>query len=656
MPYTTEHLYGLLPAIYRIRDAEQGYPLRGLIAVIAQQASVMEEDITQLYENAFIETCDEWVMPYIGDLLGVRGLHPIAEAGFSQRARVANTLGLRRRKGTAAMLEQLARDSTGWPARVVEYFQLLQTTQYANHIRPRNLRTPDLRDANALELLDGPFDTVAHTVDVRHIDVARAKHNLMNVGIFLWRLRACPISRAPAFSHGDGRFSFSQLGHDAPLFNHPALEVDPAHLAQEWNVPGPIRRRALHASLSGPEEAEHYYGENSSLQLWSDGKDVPRTKIVACDLSGWQHRPDAEQIAVDPVLGRIAFPSGAKPRDVQVAYYHGLAGEIGGGGYPRTAPELSESTVRYGIAKSSSIDSLQKAVRRWTSDGRRDAVFEIEDNGIYEEPVRLAIPAGRTLCIRAADQRRPLLRLSDPLEIEGAAGESGGQLVLEGLLISGHRIEIHAGDLQALQLNHCTLVPGWALTSDGNPVAPGNASLVTRGANPRLNVTLHRSISGRLVLPDIERLSLTDSLVDGIEGDALLATRLRVEQSTLLGPVRATVIEHASNSIFSERVSAERKQEGCVRFCYIPLHSSVPRRYRCAPGRVRPRFTSSRYGEPGYGQLHIECAAEIQRGADDQNEMGVFHHQQQQQRETNLRTSLGEYLRVGLEAGLFYVT
>ena len=125
MAYTAEQLYQLLPAIYRIRDAERGEPLKGLITVIAEQAAVMEEDVGRLYENWFIETCDEWVVPYIGDLLGVRGLHPVTAATFSHRGRVANTLSYRRRKGTASMLEQLARDTTGWPARVVECFQLL---------------------------------------------------------------------------------------------------------------------------------------------------------------------------------------------------------------------------------------------------------------------------------------------------------------------------------------------------------------------------------------------------------------------------------------------------------------------------------------------------------------------------------------------------
>src|SRR6476620_10600482 len=108
-----DRIYELLPAIYRVRDAEQGGKLRALVEVLAREADVVERDVANLYEDWFIETCDEWLVPYIGDLLGVRGLHSVSKATFSQRARVANTLGDRRRRGTATMLEQLARDTTG---------------------------------------------------------------------------------------------------------------------------------------------------------------------------------------------------------------------------------------------------------------------------------------------------------------------------------------------------------------------------------------------------------------------------------------------------------------------------------------------------------------------------------------------------------------
>ncbi len=103
-----ERLYNLLPAIYRIRDEAQGLPLKALLAIAAGELQVLEEDIDNLYENWFIETCDEWVVPYIGDLLDVQELYAQSSINYGQqqrRAYVANTIAYRRRKGTAPVLE-----------------------------------------------------------------------------------------------------------------------------------------------------------------------------------------------------------------------------------------------------------------------------------------------------------------------------------------------------------------------------------------------------------------------------------------------------------------------------------------------------------------------------------------------------------------------
>lgn len=70
----------------------------------------------------------------------------------------------------------------------------------------------------------------------------------------------------------------------------------------------------------------------------------------------------------------------------------------------------------------------------------------------------------------------------------------------------------------------------------------------------------------------------------------------------------------------------------------------------------KPSFTSEKYGKPNYGQLSQFSLPEISTGAEDNSEMGAFNYLQQPQRETNLRASLNEYLRFGLEAGIFYQT
>jgi hypothetical protein len=131
-----DRLYALLPEMYRDADAGQGFPLRALLRLIGGQVELVRGDIQQLWDNFFAETCQQWAIPYIGDLVSNKALHDIdlapdattAESLFTDlagpnlrpispvrtRADVAKTIYYRRRKGTAAMLEELAGDVTGW--------------------------------------------------------------------------------------------------------------------------------------------------------------------------------------------------------------------------------------------------------------------------------------------------------------------------------------------------------------------------------------------------------------------------------------------------------------------------------------------------------------------------------------------------------------
>src|SRR5262245_57053576 len=130
------NLYELLPILYRIRDEEFGAnalglslghkdvkgPLRALIELIESQAELLRTNIGELYDDFFIETCADWVIPYIGDLIGNKPIYDIAR---TRRADVARTLYYRQRKGTHAVIEELANDVTGWEAFVVPFFELL---------------------------------------------------------------------------------------------------------------------------------------------------------------------------------------------------------------------------------------------------------------------------------------------------------------------------------------------------------------------------------------------------------------------------------------------------------------------------------------------------------------------------------------------------
>jgi hypothetical protein len=637
MSFAADRIYELLPAIYRIRDADRGEPLKALLSVIADQVGVLEEDLAQLYDDQFIETCAPWVVPYIGDLIGYRALHNVVPKIGSQRAEVAHTIGFRRRKGTAAMLEQLARDVTGWNARAVEFFQLAGWTQWTpNHIRPKNFYAPDLRQWEILEKINGPFDTVAHTVDVRHVTTGEGKYNIQNVGIFLWRLGAYPLTDSPAFQLDAHRFLFHPLGYDTQLFTNPATEDEVTHLAEPINVPDPISRRVLDTYLS------QYYGEQKSISLHGFAIE----QIVVCDLSGWIHTPPAGKIAIDPVLGRIAFAD-PQTEPPLVRFHYGFSDEMGGGEYDRLTtldeklPPIEQVPVPHA--------TIQDALNAIAAGGG----VEISNSDRYEETVTITVSANQRVELRAANEHRPTLVLGGDLVINGAADS---EVTLNGLLIAGGAIRVD-GALRALRLRHCTLLPSL------------NATLSVD--LPDVTIEIDHCIIGPLRVHERSNVSITDSIVDAMN-EAVVAFAapngtdaggtLQIADSTVIGAVHTLELKLASNSIFMSDVRSDKKQSGCVRFCYLPLTSVVPRRYRCQPEqendalRVRPQFTSLRYGDPGYGQLALRTAKQIRTGADDEAEMGAFHDLYEPQRETNLRIRLDEYLRFGLEAGPFYVT
>jgi len=679
---TVDRLYELLPAIHRIRDAEQGYPLRELLAVIADQVAAMEENLEQLYDDQFIETCAPWVAPYIGDLIGYRTLHGVVPNVASPRADVANTIRYRRRKGTASMLEQLARDVTGWPARAVEFFQLLGWTQNMNHLRDHSHHAPDLRDWERLHWRDTAFDAIAHTVDVRRISTGAARHNIPNIGLYLWRVRAFPLTRSPAVVDpdigGGLRFRCNPLGVDMALYDTPETEEEISHLAEPRNVPMPLARRWLKAHL------DDYYGPGKSLWLEQDGNPpqlILRNNICICDLSdikdgggnviAWAHQPAAGSglVAIDPVLGRIAFAD-APAATPLVSFHYGYTIAIGGGEYERGDPAVPVTpvqTVQDGAPLQPALNAVQNG-----------GTVEVLDSRRYVETPSVTVNAAKTVVLRAVNGARPLLAAKGDIALTLGADAT---LILDGWVINGGTLMMAAfADTQPryLVLRDCTLVPGPRAKGDGSPPQADDPGLVVSHAFAK--VELERCITAPLHIAADAEVSLRECIVDataqnlialrGPGADALApGGALTLESCTVIGKVHTQQLTLASDSLFVAALTTggdawkaplwtERRQQGCVRFSYVPPGSRTPRRYHCRPEegdqQTRPHFTSLRYGDPGYCQLQQSTSDKIRRGAHDESEMGVLHGLYQPQRETNLRVRLEEYLRFGLEAGLIY--
>jgi len=653
---TRDRLYELLPAIYREQDARSGEPLKALLAVVERQVDVVEGDIRKLWDNLSIELCDPWVIAYIGDLIGttplfdesrvkqpdtarelfvdLRGPRLVPDVAIRARADVAKTIYYRRRKGTLPMLEELARDVTGWGAHAVEFFELLGWTQYIrNHLRLHSQHGALLRRVERADRVDGPFDDFSHTVDVRQINALEGWHNIRNIGFFLWRLTSYEAEYIDARrlgTAGDFRYHFSPLGNDAPLFTRWRREGDEAGLATEYHVPGPIRparffedqRAYLALPLPRPGFTEFYglfdvlpgstlpQAPNASVMIvlhrGSTATAIPPDLVRCMDLSAWT-QPTDDLVALDVRLGRLALgpdrllPAVAPDR-VEVFYHYGFSADVGGGSYRRRSwlVRPQRDTVRLTVTKAGgtgTFATIGAALTEWVNRGRPDTIITIADNRTYHEGLSIELADGHWLAIEAADESRPHVRLIGPLTITGR--HTTATLTLSGLLVEGGvRVD---GELGRLRILHSTLVPGGSIAENDPPVpipSPVPSAIeVDAGTagdprNEDLRLEIAFSIVGPLRLPEHAKgIWVLDSIVDGVNTSAIAATGsddetgppVSLERVTVFGPSFVKEIAYGSEVIFDAPVVAARSQSGCLRFSYVPPGSETPQRYRCQP-------------------------------------------------------------------------
>ena len=642
MSLDANQLYALLPAIYRTRDAENGEPLKALMTLLAGQAAVLEEDIRQLYDDEFIETCAPWVIPYIGELVGCDPIYEVSQAVSGRRAEVANTIGYRRRKGTLLALEQVAMDVSGLPAAAVEFFKRVITTESMRHLRLYHSATVDLRHAGQIEKLNTAFDILNRTVDVRRIaprvravtdpdptalDInlhGGGRFNIPDVGIYLWRWKPFGVTGAPAHRVDHGRFKFSPLGQDIPLFNGLAARDSFSRLTTRLDVSQPITRREFSRNI------QKFYGPGNSIEILLGGVAIPASQICCQNLAdrpskGWGCTPPGK-IGIDPELGRIQFAAGFPvPQFVQVNYYYGFPAEIGGGPYDRTASLSAVDPSQSLVVGSSQTPTLEDAVAAWNqkpagSKGliilRGFASLQVNLTG----NAAIVLPAQSQLWIVSADANPTnqneftyvdsCVTLHGNIEVRAAASGSAGatndgaaaavlpQLILSGVWMSGS-VNVLSGPAN-VQLMDCTFVPGIGLAADGSALFPGNPSLIV--SSGEVSLALLRCITGPIAASVEGTTRICSSIVDSASRCAVayaapdMASEggdLHIEDSTVIGKVHVHLLELASNTIFLARLArhdswsaalwCSRQQAGCVRFCFLPTPAITPRRYRCLP-------------------------------------------------------------------------
>lgn len=666
-------LFTRLPEIYRIRDAQplSHDQLRDYLALVEDAFGAIHENIEALYHDLFIEFCDEWAIPYIGDLLGTTALKGET---WTLRADVADTIALRRRKGTLGAIELLTFNLTEWGVHCVELLENMVWNQHLNHQRPDDggrppyrdsspgdlnprmtLQTPirggtvTLRDPALLALLNTPFDPFAHVADVRPPANGSIRYNLPNLAIFLWRLAAYRIrvsnpvlksttstglafplaAQAVRFSINPVRRPYLPTANTfdrepVRLFNTNLVSIDDARrtgidklnrsagvpsISQIDETPGPIppERLTSEAPAGVPEayvSVETYdalswtHQDLIGLDLSDVGfqlhlpegtfpnelfplpaADPPKWRIRGANLCNWEtglEPPlEEEEIAIDPVIGRVIIGVGTPTRakaledNLRITYTYGAVGPVGAHpiSYGPLPAELTipEANVRQVEARRDS-NGLLKALKDIHLAGE-PVVIEIEDslthvldlsdpfltNEKMTEGGNLSLVLNRPLVIRAADNQRPIIELAQPLRFRPLnvvsptndpqeqrdfnAVMSTLTVRLEGLYLTrGAKFSASPADpliaraaLNSLEIISCTLDPASYKSIHGDR-QPGFVSMeldesygFTKAKEETAfdqipDIVLQKTVTGPLLIDSVYTLDLANSIVDAGQG------------------------------------------------------------------------------------------------------------------------------------------
>jgi hypothetical protein len=690
MSLTLETLWRMLPAHWRIRDAEAARhlalltqaeadeladldarflagdtldraererraalaeratagPLRALLTVIAEQVAQLEEDIDQLSDDAFIETCAPWAIPYIADLIGLRvSAHPRLAP---PRAQVANTIAYRRRKGTVPVLDDAARDITFLPALAVEEFQRLAATQHLNHRRP-HATTARLRQGPPAWHLATPLDPRVRGPRLGPLAEGRGRPHIPNISLHLWPLPAAHLSAVPTTALDATRLLLDPLGRDIAL-------VAP----EGENLPIPLTLRRLAADPAA------FIGPGRAVELTRNAAPIPLAEIAICSLADTGPDPltspwadgDPARITLDPERGRLRLPAPLPPGTILRASFSCPgdapfgAGEHTSASEPAPEPVLRVPAIHPTLAAALAAPALANG-----------GTVELSGSGAPPDaaaPLALHAPAQSRLELRAADGAMPCLRPPAPLVITGG---DGAEITLRGLMLIGQPILVPAAPgnrLQRLRLVGCTLLPGLTLDRAGTPTAP---SLIVETSNTE--IVLEHCITGPLRIAAEADSRLQACILDAGSPSAHAYAdpdgtspggALRLDACTVQGRIDTREIRLATDSLLLGAAHSVRRQRGVVRFSWVAPGSAVPRRHACLPAEgaalPKPIFHARSFGRPGYFRLRPETDPAIRHGAFDGGEIGAGNTTGLALRLQNLADWLPGYLRFGMEAGI----
>jgi hypothetical protein len=558
--YYADKLWNLLPAVYRALDTDQfnaNGPLREMVNRIGGTSGALRRSIDRLWDNQSIETCDDWVIPYIAALLDTRlvlGLDP-----SRQRLDVANTISYRLRKGTLGVLEQIASDITGWDAKAVEFFRRLGRTRHGLDPPVGPIAKPasdtgqlqqaegivgllthtriggfaDLRNVYGAGKSRSAFDEFFHTADTRMGQGVFGWHAIPHLGVFVWRLLSLPVGPVTPVPvrFRPGWYCFDPTGRDVPLF---AAQRGSGAFGDVWvsptegQLPAPISQPLLDADIKLGAQGLGLYPVIPSPATSMP----PPVMAVLAGPPPLETLPAAD-LKLRPARGRFAYPASPQP-SVTAIYSYGFPSLIGAGPYDRRGQVAVVPTP-------APITTLTGGAAQLAGTVPGTGTVVLGDSLTYAGAADIVVTGALTL--QAGNSQRPLVRLDAhrPWVIEGTSADDAS-LVLDGMFVSGQDIVLRGG-FASVTLTCSTLDPGSAATPGvfSSPATSPPPPLFQQAADGRDLVPTRLWIEAAIAKLTIDRCVLGPirTRADGnVETISISNTTLQAIRTSDLGPIQ----------------------------------------------------------------------------------------------------------------------
>lgn len=643
-----EQLYRLLPLTYRERDFDHQQSFRALMAVLETGQDLLDENMMLLYQNWFIETCEHERIPYIADLVNVRGLDP--ESVFAiQRRYVANYLAYQRRSGSVTTFNNSVHDTTGYACYSINSIDKMLTS-WTDSDPQLVTKTFSVRDNLSVPFSQGACLPKFTCEDTALIAAKRGALSPQVLQVYLWRRQAVGSvhSQLLPVAHIDNAWTLGRHDEVWPLCHQPKhlTSLDTAQTAQEYPY------AIAHNNHVDVVKAcvTFFEWDPSSHQITR----LVDSDIVITDLSAWQKSDGSDaRLLFDPVLGRVLLLDGKLNERLLVSYHYLHNAFFGASPRFRGANEKLTPSKRL-LALYPKEDNLTEALMAKTiaikddsrlSKGGEASQVAFASNAHYVLNQSLKIDLkGENVTLVAEDYVCPTL--SGTIEVSNT-GDTPAQLILNGMKVYG---QIRIDNNVDIQLKDSSLLADILWLS-----LPSKQESDRRLAHIRVE-------NGLIVTQKLMKhahFQLNNSAI--ICSSPSTVRAFRCQNSTMIGDITCYRADEVCNSVIDGTFTLINPNRVKLAYSYFRVlvlpHGTQTEQIVTDSmiGRHGVQFSSTRYFDADFLVLTYGTDQSVFTGADNGEEMGVFNQQFIRKKEQNIKNQFDRFLPLGMEVQTYYM-